>query len=365
MVSDNNPGCRIFRQSFFIYLISCVFLALPAAAEDSATLTDSARATVDRLGLVEAPAPVRERADWRRPARIVVRGDADRIEWLRPAAPGVELVPAVSHEEAATAVAGADAVIGFCSEAVVDAGQSLRWIQLPYAGADHCVAVEGVRARDLLVTNAQRIYGPEIAEHVMAMLLSFSRGLYRYIPQQAEEKWDRRLIPEEQLWELEGKTMLIVGLGGIGTEVARLAHGMGMTVIATRGSRRSGPDFVSYVGLADELPELTPFDEGFFAAMKPTAYFITVGRGKSVVTEDLVTALREGAIAGAGLDVTEPEPLPDGHPLWRLPNVIITPHVAAGSDLRSERLWIVLRENLRRYVAGEPMLSVVDTARGY
>jgi phosphoglycerate dehydrogenase-like enzyme len=84
-----------------------------------------------------------------------------------------------------------------------------------------------------------------------------------------------------------------------------------------------------------------------------------------VVTEDLVSALRDGRIAGAGLDVTEPEPLPEGHALWRLPNVIITPHISARSDLRSERLWIVLRENLRRYVAGEPMLSVVDTARGY
>jgi phosphoglycerate dehydrogenase-like enzyme len=107
------------------------------------------------------------------------------------------------------------------------------------------------------------------------------------------------------------------------------------------------------------------FDADFFSAMKPTAYFINVGRGGSVVTADLVEALQDGKLAGAGLDVTDPEPLPQGHPLWSMPNVIITPHVAARSDLRSERLWVVLRENLRRYVAGEPMLSVVDTARGY
>jgi phosphoglycerate dehydrogenase-like enzyme len=99
--------------------------------------------------------------------------------------------------------------------------------------------------------------------------------------------------------------------------------------------------------------------------MKPTAYFINVGRGKSVVTADLVKALESGRIAGAGLDVTDPEPLPPGHRLWSLPNVIITPHVAAGSDLRIERLWVILRENLRRYVAGEPMLSVVNVERGY
>jgi phosphoglycerate dehydrogenase-like enzyme len=156
-----------------------------------------------------------------------------------------------------------------------------------------------------------------------------------------------------------------------------------MRVIATRGSRREGPDFVSYVGLADELLDLVPqadvvvnaapltpattglFGARFFAAMKPGAYFINVGRGRSVVTADLLAALEAGQIAGAGLDVTDPEPLPDGHPLWSRPEVIITPHVAAGSDLRVERLWIVLRENLRRYAAGEPMLSVVDTARGY
>jgi phosphoglycerate dehydrogenase-like enzyme len=177
--------------------------------------------------------------------------------------------------------------------------------------------------------------------------------------------------------------MLVVGLGGIGTEVARRASALGMTVTATRASSRKGPDFVSYVGLSDELLELaakadvvvnslplTPqttglFDAGFFAAMKPTAYFINVGRGKSVVTDDLLLALKEGHIAGAGLDVTEPEPLPSDHPLWMQPNVIITPHISAGSDLRIERLWIVMRENLRRYVAGEPMLSVVDVDRGY
>jgi phosphoglycerate dehydrogenase-like enzyme len=215
------------------------------------------------------------------------------------------------------------------------------------------------------------------------MVLNFSRGLYRYRTAQDAEAWDRARVPEEQLWELTGRTMLVVGLGGIGTEVARRAHALGMEVIATRNSRREGPPFVSYVGLADELMSLTPradvvvnaapltpattglFDAAFFRAMKPTAYFINVGRGRSVLTEDLIEALEKGWIAGAGLDVTEPEPLPAGHALWTAPNIIITPHVAAGSDRRIQRLWIVLRENLRRYAAGEPMLSVVGVERGY
>jgi phosphoglycerate dehydrogenase-like enzyme len=292
-------------------------------------------------------------------------------------------VAAETEEEAIAAAPGADALIGFCSEPILEAGRDIRWIQLPYAGAERCVAIPAVRERDILVTNAQRIYGPEIAEHVLAMTLMFSRGLYVYYPEQQAGRWSRGAVPEERLWELSGKTMLVAGLGGIGTETARRAHALGMNVIATRGSRREGPDFVSYVGLADELPELaeradvvvnatplTPatrgmFDADFFARMKPTAYFINVGRGASVVTDDLVAALRNGAIAGAGLDVTDPEPLPAGHPLWSMPNVIITPHISAGSDVRLGRLWIVMRENLRRYAAGERMLSVVDVERGY
>ena len=245
------------------------------------------------------------------------------------------------------------------------------------------MSLPAVGERDILVTNAQRIYGPEIAEHVMAMLLMFSRGLYVYLPEQQAGRWTRDAVPEERLWELTGKTMLVVGLGGIGTETARRAHALGMDVIATRGSRREGPDFVSYVGLADELPELvgradvvvnaTPltaatrslFDAEMFGRMKPTAYFINVGRGGSVVTDDLVAALQDGIIAGAGLDVTDPEPLTEGHPLRTMPNVIITPHVAAGSDERVRRLWVVMRENLRRFDAGERMLSVVSVERGY
>jgi phosphoglycerate dehydrogenase-like enzyme len=177
--------------------------------------------------------------------------------------------------------------------------------------------------------------------------------------------------------------VLVVGLGGIGTEVAKRAHALGMRVIATRASGRDGPPFVSYVGLPDELRKLageadfivnttplTPattgvFDAAFFAATKQGAYFVNVGRGKSVVQSDLVDALKSGRIAGAGLDVTDPEPLPSDHPLWKFPNVIITPHVSAESDVDQQVRFAILRENLRRYVAGEKMLSVVDVAKGY
>jgi phosphoglycerate dehydrogenase-like enzyme len=156
-----------------------------------------------------------------------------------------------------------------------------------------------------------------------------------------------------------------------------------MRVIATRASGRAGPDYVSYVGLPDELLKLAAeadfvvntapltaattgmFDAKFFAAVKPGAFFVNVGRGRSVVQTDLIAALRSGRLGGAGLDVTDPEPLPADSPLWQLPNVIITPHVSASSDLGAEARFAIAIENLRRYVAGERMLSVVDVAQGY
>ena len=372
---------RILRHCLIITVAAV--LCLPATLTAREAPDPGIDQLIERLGLRPADKPVRERAGWEKPARVIVRGDAERVAALKAFAPGVELIAAPTADAAVAAAATADAVIGYCDESLLAAGPGIRWLQLPYAGADLCVSIPAVAERDVLVTNAQRVYGPEIAEHVLAMMLSLTRGLHHYAGAQARGRWERDLVPEEKLWELEGKTLLVVGLGGIGTEVARLGHAMGMRVTATRNSSRSGPEFVAYVGLADELDKLaaeahvvvnatplTPatrglFDAAFFATMKDDAYFINVGRGGSVVTDDLVAALENGTIAGAGLDVTDPEPLPEGHPLWSAPNVIITPHISAGSDLRSARLWRVMAENLRRYTAGEPMLSVVDVSRGY
>lgn len=210
------------------------------------------------------------------------------------------------------------------------------------------------------------------------------RGLDLYYQNQLQGEWVRDVgTPAGTFVELAGRTMLVVGLGGIGTEVAKRAHGLGMRVLATRGSRREGPDFVEYVGLAHEALELATqadvvvnaapltdqtrgmFNAPFFGAMKETAFFISVGRGASTVTDDLLAALENGEIAGAGLDVTDPEPLPEGHPLWSTPRVLITPHTAGRGDKGRDRLFAVVRENLRRYVAGEPLLSVVSVSRGY
>ncbi len=213
-------------------------------------------------------------------------------------------------------------------------------------------------------------------------MLALSRHFEEFYREQAQGHWEPfESAPELQ--DIGGKTVLIAGLGGIGTEVARRAHALGMRVVATRASGHEGPDFVSYVGLPDELVKLTRdadfvvnclpltpettgiYNKEFFAAMKRSAYFISIGRGGSTVTADLLAALAAGTIAGAGLDVVDPEPLPPDSPLWHAPHLIITPHVAANTAVAEQTRDAVLVENLRRYVAGEPMLSVVDISRGY
>jgi phosphoglycerate dehydrogenase-like enzyme len=308
---------------------------------------------------------------------------AGRLEWLQEAAPGVTLLLAKDRNEAAALARDADAVIGYCTPEVLESGARLRWIQLLSAGVERCLGIPGFAGRGIALTNMQKVAGPVMAEHVIAFMLALTRGFAAYVPLQARGEWRDDAVPSSRMWSVEGRTMLVVGLGGIGTEVARRAHALGMTVIATRNSGRHGPPYVSEVGLSGDLHAfaaradvivnalpLTPetrnlFDRRFFDAAKRGALFINVGRGASVVTDDLVAALADGRIGGAGLDVTEPEPLPAGHPLWRAPNVIITPHVSADIDTGDGARWVVVRENLRRFAAGGKLLSEVDPARGY
>src|SRR5262245_41626122 len=172
-------------------------------------------AVIEHYGLEEGATPVKERAGWRKPKRILVGGFIPKIaEQLQASAPGVEFVVVNSPAEAAKKAANVDAVIGLCTPDILAAGKSIRWIQLVTAGVENCVAIPAVRERDILVTNMQRIGGPIIAEHVMAMTLAFTRGLDLYIPAQASGEW-RRITPPGRMQVVAGKTMLVVGLGGI------------------------------------------------------------------------------------------------------------------------------------------------------
>jgi phosphoglycerate dehydrogenase-like enzyme len=356
----------------------------PATADTRAAgdTRDAVAHLIESLGLHVAPQPVRERPGWR-PPRVVLIGRGEELHELLPqlqqAAPGVKLV----EISAATPrdFAAADAAIGDCSPEVLARAQHLQWIQWGAAGVERCVQQPLVRERRPLITNMQRTAAPSMAEHVLALMLALSRHLPFFMREQQQAHWVKDDAPPSS--DLEGKTLLVVGLGGIGTEVASRAHALGMRIIATRASGHTGPDYVSYVGLPDELLKLTReadfvvncapltaqttgiFNQEFFGTMKRSAFFLSVGRGKSTVTADLIAALGSGTIAGAGLDVADPEPLPADNPLWRAPNLIITPHVSADTSASLANYGLLLRENLRRYVAGEPMLSVVDIERGY
>lgn len=354
-----------------------------AATSDipAATPPLSAAQLIDTLGLHVAPSPVRERSGWRPPRVILVMAPLhDLLPQLQQVAPAVRFVE--MDKATPRDIAAADATFGVCSAEVLKQAQHLAWIQWPAAGVERCVQQPLLRERAPLVTNLQRTMGPSIAEHVIAMMLALSRHFEDFYREGQQGHW----ATEDSAPELEdvgGKTVLVAGLGGIGTEVARRAHALGMRVVATRASGHEGPDFVSYVGLPDELGKLahdadyvvnclplTPettgiYNKEFFAGMKHSAYFISIGRGRSTVTADLTAALTQGTIAGAGLDVVDPEPLPADNPLWHAPHLIITPHVAANTAVAEQTRNAVLIENLRRYVAGEPMLSVVDISKGY
>jgi len=372
-----------------LYSIVSVILVSPAVHADGPD--EATRTFIRDFNLQEADRPISDWPRWRKPETIVMYVPADDIQArpdlldrIREVSGDVKLITITGGFNAVSPdiLRDTDVFLGYCIPQIVRSAPNLRWLQNYGVGVDACAMAQDVVQRDMLVTNNQHYSAPPIAEHVIAMMLMLTRNLANLHTEQLRGHWDpdNSLAP---MIEVKGKTMLVAGLGGIGTEVARLASALGMHVTATRNSSREGPDFVEYVGLSDELNELASradvivnalpltkkttgiFNSEFFSGLKHGSYFISVGRGRSTVTEDLVTALRNGVLAGAGLDVTDPEPLPTGHELWTMPNVVITPHNSSTSDLALDRRWIVIRENVRRYINGEKMLNVVDLKRGY
>ncbi|HEX6637861.1 MAG TPA: D-2-hydroxyacid dehydrogenase [Steroidobacteraceae bacterium] len=367
---------------------------VPKTALTTVPPDPKAVALIQELAFPEAPTALHEQPGWKKPKRIVLSAagpynpsDSKTLAAWKAVSPGIELVVVRGVDEMVAQAPAADALLGVdnlvCDDRVLAAAKQVRWIGIYSAGVESCLGKKGLDRAGLTVTNMRAVAGPVMAEHCLALMFGLSRSLQVSVSRQARgEGWGRSFAGSEPQ-ALNGKTLLVAGLGGIGMEVARRAHALGMTVIATRASSHDKPDFVSYVGLADELPTLIGkadvvvaalplvpattnlFDAKMFARMKKTAYFINVGRGGSVVTPDLMAALNDGVIAGAGLDVTEPEPLPTDHPLWRAKNIIITPHMSARSDLGQGARELLLREMVRRFAAGDKMLSVVDFKKGY
>ncbi len=374
---------KIHSQLFILIF----FLQSPILGAVEAT--DAARTMLAELNIQQSVDPASKDRNWKKPERIImVTGgmtaslDQSLRAEFNSAADGAELIIVSEIDDAGDKIKGANVLLGMCTQ-VSREMQQLKWVQHYSAGVETCIKHRDFLASGAVLTNMKGVYGPGIAEHVIAMMFSLSRGLHQFQRQQMKARWNQGLARDYPMQELQGKTLLVVGLGGIGLEIAWRANALGMQVVATRNSSREKPGYVKYVGLADELFTLaatadvvvnaTPltkstkglFDSNFFAVLKPMAYFINIGRGKSVVTSDLVTALEKGKLAGAALDVVDPEPLPGDHVLWSMPNVIITPHISAYSDLVMQRFWVFVRENLRRYVQGERLLNVVNLDRGY
>ena len=272
---------------------------------------------------------------------------------------------------------------GRISQAQFSGAKNLGWVQSPSAGVESYMFPELIDS-EVILTNAKGCYGPAIGDHTMGLMFSLTRKMVSQTRNMLNGNWQG----ESDMVELKDMTMGIVGLGGIGSQVARRARAMDMRVIAVdivpKYKEQIG-DICDEVRLIqdDNLPWLlsnsevvvsavphTKLSEGMFGqaefdAMKDGAYFINVSRGKVVQTNELVSALKSGKLAGAGLDVTDPEPLPADHALWKMENVIITSHIAARSQFSFDRMQTVFVENVHRYIEGLPLLNQVDKEAGF
>ncbi|MHC5115387.1 MAG: D-2-hydroxyacid dehydrogenase, partial [Planctomycetota bacterium] len=303
---------------------------------------------------------------------------------LQAESPDLRIIAGLSRAEALEIADQVDGMDGaYCTSEMLRAATRLVWVQAGSAGVERYLAVSELRNNPRIwFTNMQGVHGPTIADHVFSMLLTLTRDLAYYTDPANRGTWNRGGSGAERI-ALADRTLLVVGLGGIGREVAQRGKGFGMRVWATRRSRKTPPPYVDRQGTPDELPAmlreadvvvlcvpLTAETEGMIgreelALMPAGGYLVNIARGKVVDTDDLVAALEAGHLAGAGLDVTDPEPLPPGHVLWTMPNVVITPHVAGRSALTGERRRALLHENLRRFAAGEALLNVVNKEAGY
>lgn len=304
-------------------------------------------------------------------------GDKEVAE-LREAAPSLNIVKP-APERLMEELRDADGVIGVITPEILNAAPKLRWVQIGSAGVERVLFPE-LKQRPITLTNCRIVQGPEIADHAFAMLLALTRQLPMAFRKQATQEWNTR---DYRPLELNGKTAVVVGVGGIGTQIAIRAHAFGMKVIGVDPQDLPYMPFLERTVRPDRLDEVLPLADVLFisapataetknmisgkrfAAMKRGSYFIAVSRGSLFDNAALADALASRHLAGAGTDVTEVEPLPKEHPLWKLDNLIITPHIAGRSDGENRRYMNLYKENLRRFANGEPLMHVVDKEKGY
>jgi phosphoglycerate dehydrogenase-like enzyme len=296
-------------------------------------------------------------------------------EILRNEIPNIEVSLVSSQGEAIEVIQDCDAAFGNIDSEIFGYGKNLKWVACPQAGPPAGWYHGSLIDSQVVVTNTREIYNDHISTHIMAFLLSFARGLHKYAPHQYEADWHR---PSYPIVHLPDSVVLIVGVGGIGAETARLCSEFGATVIGSDPRVEDKPvgvhelyhpdDILGHLARADFVISTVPetpytqnyFNSDFFSTMKKGSFFINIGRGATLVLDDLDKSLRAGHLAGAALDVFQVEPLPNDHPLWSAPGVIITPHVAGEGPYLPERRTELFIENCKRFANGETLKNIVD-----
>jgi len=303
--------------------------------------------------------------------------DEELCQMIREVAGENTVVFARSKDELMAEATDTEVLYGFCGEEALPFFTKLKWVQATSAGVEHQV-YPAFKNSDIILTNAAGLYASQAAEHAFALLLGLTRGINSFSHNQAEHKWrGKRLI------EINGWTLGVIGMGGFGMQMAQRGKGFNMHVIAVDAYRVDKPDFVDELMPIDKLDNLmrradvvmiacplTPETHHLINAenlvlMKPSAYLVNVARGKIIDEQALIEALKQGQIAGAGLDVCEVEPLPADSPLWDMDNVIITPHAAGQSQHRPRLTIEFFCDNLKRYLADEPLKNVVKKELGF
>ncbi len=319
--------------------------------------------------------------------RLVMLPPADEFTapWAQAvaeAAPGLEVIVAADREAALRLLPGAEAAFGTLDAGLLAHAPRLQWLQAPQAAPPAGYFFDELVAHPVQVTNFRGIYNDHVAIHAVAMLLALARNLHTYMRQQPRAEWTRHLADSDIL-HLPQSTVLVVGVGGIGAEIARQLHAFGARVIGIDPRRTEPCEGLAEIHAPQALDEWlpradavvltlphTPASEGLIdarrlALMPPHALLVNIGRGATVRLDAVVDALRAQRLGGVALDVFEIEPLPPEHPLWQHPRALLTPHVAVVGPYVPQRRLEVLCDNARRFAAGQPLRNVVDKAAWY
>jgi len=288
--------------------------------------------------------------------------------------PEVELNLIDSNSDYLPLLKEAEIVFGWPKTELLKKAENLKWLHLPSAGVDRYANKELYQNRDLMLTNSSGVYGKPIAEHVFSMIMAHNRNLIDYAYDKKEKKWQRK----NDIKDFFNSTVGILGLGDIGSTIAKRAKAWGAEVLALKRTMIEFPNYVDQIYLNDDLDKLlkesdyliltlpgTPETEGIIGRkelkmMKDTAFIVNIGRGSLIKQDELLEALKNNWIAGAGLDVTDPEPLPEDSELWELDNLILTPHTSGFSPTNDQRRFEIFKDNLQSYLQNQKLNNLVD-----